>query len=73
MIAFGGLLPFMIQALSLVVRPGVVAAGIILIVLGLVSLTACLALSRLMPVTNTKRETMGGALPAARKVEPCHV
>eukprot|EP00775_Hariotina_reticulata_P014553 gene14553-14684_t len=54
MVAFGGLLPFMIQALSLAVHPGARAAGIMLVILGLVSLMACLALAKLVPVVNVK-------------------
>jgi hypothetical protein len=54
MVAFGGCLPFMIQALSLALQPGAVAAGVIMIILAVVALCAAVGILKHMPITNAR-------------------
>jgi anaerobic C4-dicarboxylate transporter len=54
MVAFGGCLPFMIQALSLALQPSYVAAGVVLIILAVVAFCACATVIKHMPVTNAR-------------------
>jgi anaerobic C4-dicarboxylate transporter len=64
MVAFGGCLPFMIQALSMAIQPGFVAAGVMLIILAVVAFCACLAVIKHAPVTNARGgndNMLGGA------------
>jgi hypothetical protein len=54
MVAFGGCLPFMIQALSMALKPGAIAAGVILIILAVVAFSACVGIIKHMPITNAR-------------------
>ncbi|WIA30903.1 hypothetical protein OEZ86_000955 [Tetradesmus obliquus] len=54
MVAFGGCLPFMIQALSMALQPGAVAAGVILIILAVVALCAAVGIMKHVPMMNAR-------------------
>jgi hypothetical protein len=54
MSAWGGLSPFMISAIVMLVQPSALAAGLLLVVTGLVSWGAAVPLNSLMPHINAR-------------------
>lgn len=63
MSAWGGLSPFMVSAIVLLVQPSALAAGLLLVVTGLVSWAAAVPLISLMPHMNAR-----GVRPAPQQL-----